>query len=203
MGKRDSFWFSKKILIMAKMREAVHFLGQNQHVNFSLSLFIRFFWKCTWWPALKRSWNDYFGFLRKIFYHAQNRVNALFLDQKSLFLTSSPNLWNRTRWQALKNGFKWLFWIFKFFFWFFLSLNLFIRYFRIRISWQGVKIEQKSLFWIMKENSYYAQKGLNGRSVRTRGPLRLYTCFNRRQYLSSIKYSICQVGNGFDLITQH
>ena len=41
----------------------------------------------------------------------------------------------------------------------------------------GIKNGQKLLFWILKENSYYAQNGVNGLSVRNGSPLWLCTSF--------------------------
>ena len=42
--------------------------------------------------------------------------------------------------------------------------------------WQALKSGYIWLFWILKENSYYAQNGVNWSSIRIWGPLLLCTC---------------------------
>ena len=103
------------------------FLGLKLlYFNFSLILFIRFFWNFTWWQALKSGWKWLFLNNENISY-VQNGENSLFLSPKPTLLNFFLNLpnwflntfkflfkvkfikfitffWNYIQWQALKMG---------------------------------------------------------------------------------------------------
>ena len=56
VGKSDSSEFLRKILIIAKMGKNGSYLSPKLALmNFSVNLFIRFFWKYIWWYALNSS----------------------------------------------------------------------------------------------------------------------------------------------------
>ena len=53
-------------------------------LNSSSNLFIRFFWNCTWWEALKSSFKLLFWIFKENSYYGQDRVNWPFWDQNSV-----------------------------------------------------------------------------------------------------------------------
>lgn len=90
----------------------------STHFNFSLNLFIGYFWNCNWWVALRRGFKWMFWIVKENSYYAYNGVNGTFFGPKSIMLKYSSIMvikffGNCTRWIAFKIGQKQLLWILK------------------------------------------------------------------------------------------
>ena len=94
-----------------------HFWDQNQHLNFSLNLFVRFFWNCSWRSGIKKWLKvtvlDFYGtFLLCLKWG----IRGIFWGQKSNFMNFFVNLfisfyWNYTYWNYTKSVHQ-IFWQF-------------------------------------------------------------------------------------------
>ena len=94
-----------------------HFWDQNQHLNFSLNLFARFSWNCSWRSGIKKWLKvtvlDFYGtFLLCLKWG----IWGIFRGQKSNFLNFFVNLfinfyWNYTYWNYTKSVHQ-IFWQF-------------------------------------------------------------------------------------------
>ena len=127
---------------------------KSAFLNFSLNLFFRYFWSCGWWQALKNGWKLLFRIFKgKFKLCTQSRVNKSFWALKSTL----PNFfvyqlivfffWNCTRWQT--------------FIWKLVSFLL-------------KKIHHSSGIIRVKENSYFAQNGVNGSLDPKSTPLKFF-----------------------------
>ena len=82
---------------------------KSKLLNFFVNLFIRFFWNCTWWQALKSGQKWQFWIIMERSYYAQNGRSGSFLSPKltpfELFLNLFIGyFWNCTWWQTINSG---------------------------------------------------------------------------------------------------